>query len=128
MTARAPDDVWLVGGIGQIPEKRALIEHWNGQRWSVVSGPQLADSFLSGALALAPDDVWVAGNTGHNASTSVLIEHWNGTNWSVVSPKAQGGFLYALASVHGKIWAVGAIGTIDAKLHQDVAGTLLEEC
>src|SRR5262249_6437621 len=39
VVARAPDDVWAVGQqIGSAPPDDALVEHWNGRRWSVVRG------------------------------------------------------------------------------------------
>jgi hypothetical protein len=41
----------------------ALIEHWNGATWSVISHPDdsLAESEIVGMAAIASNDVWAVG-------------------------------------------------------------------
>jgi hypothetical protein len=90
-----------------------LVEHWNGQRWSVVPSPS-GDPFakLNAVVALAPDDVWAVGQKGDELVLPI-VEHWNGHAWSLVTvpvptPHAE---LIGLTSVSAvnphDVWAVG---------------------
>lgn len=89
--AVAPDDAWVVGarGDGYLPRSHALIEHWNGARWSVVHLPRLPASFLYGVSAAGPRNAWAVGATyrsnhaGKFVSrwTRPLLLHWNGSSW-----------------------------------------------
>jgi hypothetical protein len=100
VAAISSSDAWAVGtsfnyspfGYG------ALIEHWNGTTWSVVTSP--ATTGLYGVTALASNNVWAVGGS--------QILHWNGTKWSIVS-SSQGYYdLQSVAAVSsGSIWAVG---------------------
>jgi hypothetical protein len=65
VSARAVDDVWAVGDAIQsqsdgVSLSRALIEHWNGSTWSVVSSPNAGTShnFLTGVAARGPGDAF----------------------------------------------------------------------
>ena len=128
-------DVWAVGS--SAPAGKAtttLIEHWNGNAWSIVKS---ADA--SGAAALGGDrltavaadsttDIWAVGYIGAPADSltsagqpapsvvQTLIEHWNGTAWSVVGAPdvaARDGVqpwdvLTSIAAVStDDVWAVG---------------------
>jgi len=67
--ARAPDDVWVLGG-------DKLIHHWDHTSWTTMN-PPLQDSTTGELHAISgsgPNDVWIL--RGHN---SVL--HWDGSNW-----------------------------------------------
>lgn len=92
-SAASPNDVWAVGTrfpVGASADQTvALIEHWDGTRWTVVPGPDLGGrgAALTGVAALAPDNVWAVGTLmamGAAEHQDPLIEHWNGRQWSVV--------------------------------------------
>jgi hypothetical protein len=102
-------NVWAVGyrSSSGIQE---LIEHYDGNRWSVVPGaaPATANSYLVAAAATGPNDVWAVGVHG---TSSNLIEHWNGSGWTVVpSPQPAGGsYLDAVTAISPTdAWAVGS--------------------
>ncbi|HEY2802979.1 MAG TPA: hypothetical protein VGJ67_03575, partial [Actinomycetota bacterium] len=84
VSASGQDDVWAAGYVLDTSTDQYtwtnLVEHWDGQAWSVVDAPSLVpgSDTLSGVTAIAPDDVWVVGNNGMTA-------HWNGNAWTVVS-------------------------------------------
>jgi hypothetical protein len=93
VTAVAGDDVWAVGyhAASSGSPRRALIEHWNGSHWSVVTSPSTGpgESFLWSVDAVSPTNVWAVGQRDGQVGFASLIEHWNGSAWSVVpSPAA----------------------------------------
>src|SRR5258708_11654731 len=78
---------WAVGErLNARYQDRALIEVWNGTRWTIADNPQQGSvrDMLFGASALSPSDVWVVGDReGGNGLFETLAEHWNGRRWSV---------------------------------------------
>ena len=125
----AGDDVWAVGSsFAQqftVPY-HALIEHWDGVRWTIVSAPSPpVSSELRGVSAVATDDVWTVGSnipqTGF-VPPQPLIEHWDGSQWTIVpSPNANGhSFLNAVAALAADdVWAVGESGPAAVFMHWD---------
>lgn len=116
VTAISANDVWAVGNYTNAqgaPE--TLIEHWNGQRWSVVASPSPGTvNDLYGVSAVSATNMWAVGvyQNAQNASAS-LIERWNGSTWQVVnSPNPQnGGILSSVVAISASnIWAVGEAG------------------
>lgn len=107
VTAVSATDAWAVGSVlDSTGTSHALIEHWNGTTWSVVS-TNAAPSVLNAVTAVSANDVWAVGQSG----TQTLIEHWNGAAWSVV-PSPNGGTLNdglsGVSAVSAQdIWAVG---------------------
>lgn len=130
VSARAPDDVWAVGdfspdsvvvGGGGISPKggfHVLVEHWDGNRWSVVRIPeppnaQKAEFFLSGVVAAEGGDVWVGGQgvSPNLPSDHLLVERWNGKAWTTLTPPGlppgtQGGRMAVLGP--RDVWIVGS--------------------
>src|SRR5262249_47277761 len=87
-----------------------LIEHWDGSRWAVVSGPDLTGGpRLNAVTALARDDAWAVGQTGARAESSdPLFVHWDGQAWTVApSPPNAAGRLAIAATATDDIWAAG---------------------
>ncbi len=93
VVALAPDNVWAVGSTSSIERGQlALIEHWNGKAWSVVSNPQPGGTDSKGTAALwslaplSPSDIWAAGFYELPGAVSMhyLVEHWDGRSWSIV--------------------------------------------
>jgi hypothetical protein len=132
------DDVWAVGQqlSGAVPDQ-ALVEHWNGVRWSVVNLPASGPSnvLLDAVTAARDGQVWVAGESDSPAGGGQpLIEHYvpgsgwqvqhlpalpNGSNWSN---------LYGVAVAQGSVWAVGtyvdpATDSNNALVLRDTGGT-----
>jgi len=116
VAAVSATNVWAVGGyINSSGLNQALIEHWNGTSWQVVSSPNVvsSDSGLVSVVAVSATNVWAAGGYANSRGVGqTLIEHWNGTSWQVVSsPNVAGSdtnSLYGVAAVSAHdIWAVG---------------------
>jgi hypothetical protein len=115
IAAVSANDIWAVGIVDQEspppgkPQYQALIEHWDGQSWQLVSSsnPGAMGSTLIGVVAISKDNVWAVG--GLIGETMPLIEHWNGRAWSMVaSPVLHGVGLIGIAAVGANdIWAVG---------------------
>lgn len=130
IAALSPNNAWAVGS-RQISadSDMPLIEHWDGQRWSIVAGPALSDSFgtLEAIAAVSANDIWAVGQqykltgTGVTLPTRghVLIEHWDGRSWNLVdAPSAMEGedvinVLQSMAVLSpDDIWAVGETANI----------------
>ncbi|MBV9452145.1 MAG: hypothetical protein JO345_40290 [Streptosporangiaceae bacterium] len=106
---------WAVGEyLDSAYRDRALLEVWDGAKWSIADIPQPGSvrDMLFGAAAVSPSDVWVAGDQeGADGRFQTLAEHWNGHSWSVVptpDPGSIGNHLYGMYAVSSSdIWAVG---------------------
>jgi hypothetical protein len=113
VTALSSTDVWAVGGAEYADFlNNTLVEHWNGQTWSLVPAAAASGSVLRGVAAVGPSDIWAVGSGGASgpATLATLIEHWNGTSWSVVpSPNRNNlNFLRGVAVLSANnVWAVG---------------------
>ncbi|GHO91179.1 hypothetical protein KSF_012270 [Reticulibacter mediterranei] len=117
--AVSANDIWAVGYTGPnvaFTEHSALIEHWNGHKWSIIAHPA---SQLNGSLvalsATSASNVWAVGQylpSGSNSTSQTLMEHWNGTQWSVVPAAEVAGYNDSLTDIStisvNDIWAVGA--------------------
>ncbi|MDE3230376.1 MAG: hypothetical protein KGO05_10880, partial [Chloroflexota bacterium] len=120
----SPNDVWATGsglpdmsGGGCGAGNSLVMEHWNGQRWSVVDFPTPAQPAGGGfftfnhVAAAAPNDVWAVG--GMRAftvtQTTPVAEHWNGSQWSVAQPSLPS-MAIGFASVAARSGAVFAVG------------------
>jgi len=83
VTALSTNNVWAVGSTIQ---NGAVVEHWNGTSWKVVTSPNLGNgSGLNSISAISATDIWAAGCSacGDVSEVPPLIEHWNGTAWSM---------------------------------------------
>jgi hypothetical protein len=105
----ASNDVWAVGGYGNLTTRaQQLIQHWDGQNWTVATTPALPTAYneLLAISAVSTNDVWAVGSSGSEA----LTEHWNGTSWSVVpnpNPGIGNRFFGVAAIASNDVWAVG---------------------
>jgi hypothetical protein len=126
--ALAPNNVWAVGYSTPEPPPQGaatltLIEHFDGNTWSVIPSPnigpanQYQSNRLFGLAANSPTDIYAFGSyfasdgSGHQMT---LLMHWNGVNWTIwPSPNpTQSGFLSDLlwAGVvpsPGNLWIFG---------------------
>jgi hypothetical protein len=113
VAAVSDDSVWAVGRSSATIQ--ALIEHWDGSTWQVVSSPAVAgatSSVLHGIAAISDNDIWAVGSAFVSAGQQTLIEHWDGSTWQVVPspnlPGATDSFLQGVAAVsEDDVWAVG---------------------
>ncbi len=117
------NDVWAVGTFSYGTSDtlgQTLIEHWNGQKWSVVKSPKVesSDNFLTSVTAISATDIWAVGTSSNSISTNsgqTLIEHWNGKQWSIVpSPKVdgKGNIVGSLVNSMAPVPTAGSVGVM----------------
>jgi hypothetical protein len=122
VSVTSPDDVWAVGisgvytgGFGSIAQ--TLIEHWDGQTWSIIPSPNPGvpglgqGNWLYGVSGSAADEVWAVGlsATATEDGQQALIAHWDGTGWSATpGEKGRRDALVGVEAVStADVWAVG---------------------
>src|SRR5260370_20564341 len=105
---------------------QTLVEHWDGNGWTVISSPNPTpndDNVLNWITCNSASDCLAVGyfNAGdvNHPLDQTLIEHWNGTAWAVVdSPNRDGfqfNFLNAVTCVSAsECWAAGVSDTPNA--------------
>jgi len=68
---------------------KALIEHYNGTSWSIVSSPNPSNAdntLLESVVSTSSGIAWAVGYTSTNTGTNqTVIEQWNGASWNLVS-------------------------------------------
>ncbi|MGW1139434.1 hypothetical protein [Streptomyces zhihengii] len=120
LAAGAPDEVWAVGyrhepvGESDWDRGRALLQHWDGTRWSEVHPPfpaQATDTYLSAVDVDAAGSVWVFGSftDADGEYTSALfrgdadgegdltrLSGDTGLNWVAELKATRGGIVYAV--------------------------------
>ena len=81
-------DCWAVGYASFFGLAKTLIEHYDGDAWTVVTSPNPVATFvlLSDVSCRETDDCWAVGNYQLKGSYAryTLIEHFDGSSWSVV--------------------------------------------
>ena len=120
VVALSEHDVWAVGSSQGYPSPmQALIEHWNGKAWSLVSAPVVGLGSLLNAIAPIPHSrqLWAVGTYVNSQSKSyqTLIERWDGEQWSIVpspffktDPENTSNMFYSVSALSRKnAWAVG---------------------
>jgi hypothetical protein len=114
VTSAGAGDVWAVGGYDvQTPEGTAtyaLIEHWDGTRWSVAPSPGPTGlDVLESVTAVSADDIWAVGSrTGDPAR----VERWNSHQWTLQRAPYVHGALNEAAAVSASpaagVWIAGS--------------------
>jgi len=126
VTCTSASDCWAVGyydasGPNQDFDYQTLIEHWDGNSWTIVDSPNvntIRNNFLEAVTCTSASDCWAVGqyHSGNNITGDkiyqTLIEHWNGAAWSIVSsPNIDPTLFHYLNSVTcvsgSDCWAVG---------------------
>ena len=133
ITSVSANNVWAVGSYtypingGSL----ALVEHWDGKVWSVVSTPAVSSSnnvLLLSVSALSAHDVWAVGSYNTSGySSNTLVEHWDGSQWSIMSgPTFKTSTTLSGVTTLSKnnVWAVG--NSFDASNPNGVSTTLIE--
>ena len=98
-----------------------LIEHWDGNSWSIVSsptptGPGVVGAILQSVSCTSPSNCTAVGyetdDNGRNLND--LVERWNGSAWSLVATPDTGQTYDQLTGVQclsaNDCWAVGNAG------------------
>jgi hypothetical protein len=119
-------DCWAVGytGNNSTSNYQPLMEHWDGNSWTIVSSPSVPQQdFINGISCASSSDCWAVGSYYNGSSTQSLIEHWNGSAWSIVaSPNGPtgGAPLENVTCVSSSnCWAVGNAGGGTFTAHWD---------
>jgi hypothetical protein len=136
VTATSPTNAWAVGwgygthATGDMP----LIEHWDGQSWTVETIPGMANvrgqfADLFGVSAASATDVWAVGEAGSQGKLRTLIAHWDGISWTrQTSPNGAFQEVDSLGAVTANsptdVWAVG--GYMDDSLGASSNRSLVE--
>ncbi len=127
--AVAPNDAWAVGFSTPEPPPQqvatlTLIEHYDGNAWSVVPSPNRGPTTiyesnrLYGVTAVSANDVWAFGSyslADGSGQQHTLLEHWDGTQWTIVpspNPHTDKSFTSDLLNAgvlaaSGDLWLVG---------------------
>jgi hypothetical protein len=116
VAAISSNNAWAVGASSNDNLiYQTLIEHWDGNQWSVVPSPLApgTSSFLYGIAAVAANDIWAVGyiQVGFSAQKPLTM-HWDGSSWSLVlspgsAPNNQD-ILWAVTVVSANdVWAAG---------------------
>jgi hypothetical protein len=118
VTALAFNDVWAVGYANENSKGQngqALIEHWDGARWSLVDSPIAgAATILCSIAGVSSSEIWAVGYIQtRDIQFTPVTEKWNGRSWSVVTPPNPGKVaqLFGVSSANGRVWTVGAYST-----------------
>jgi hypothetical protein len=123
VTARTPTDAWATGWWLDADRRyHALVTHWDGTAWRLVTLPDLGtdSSYVDGVVAFSHNDVWVLGTTGFTVTNPAdpydpgtgtpLALHWNGTGWTAMSTAVSGGkFFDAVRVGADELWGIGAV-------------------
>lgn len=120
-----PADVYAVGCVlnegQQIQE--TLIEHWDGQAWSVIPSPNVSETqgsinVLTSVAAISGSNIYAFGyfsNAAMNGQPQTLVEHFDGMAWSVVPspsrPLASQLFGAFASAESNDVWSVGAFSS-----------------
>jgi hypothetical protein len=121
-TLSAVSGAWAVGsysferadGAGN---RRTLVLHWNGKRWTSVASPNsppLRHGNALVAVAAPGHAAWAVGSHGTGRGRAPLAESWNRHSWHVVATPAwsgatccTNGLEQVVADRSGNIWTAG---------------------
>jgi DNA-binding beta-propeller fold protein YncE len=115
VAAVAANNVWAVGATSQDPTRaKALIEHWDGTQWHVVSGASIAaPSQLRAVAAITANDIWAVGSSWPVGKSPMgVIAHWDGQRWRIVDDATHGRGAAAFTAVaelsSNNVWLAGS--------------------
>jgi hypothetical protein len=114
VAAASPDDIWAVGQqLGSGGPDQALIEHWDGAKWSTVLSPsETSGTTMLDAVAVGGDRAWAVGEHDSAAGGGrPLVEQYSHGAWSIVTIPSSAGSawtdLWGVAVGPGGVCAVG---------------------
>ena len=134
VVALSATSAWAVGGYsGSGGTPRALIAHWDGATWKLVTSP-MSFASLNSVAAVNASDVRAIGwfETTPGGSMEPLILQWNASVWKQVTsplPSGASSGSLRLSSITsdgaGNYWIVGTYSTT---AHADRSQTLTLHC
>jgi hypothetical protein len=104
ISAVRPNDVWV--------NTQTQVQHWDGNRWTVLLNADAGEFFFGPIWAFGPNDAWLVSNR---------VRHWNGTSWNDVP------FPVAIASAMlwgpapNNLWIIDSENTPSGMYHWDGA-------
>ena len=115
ITCAAASDCWVIGYHAADFAYQTLIQHWDGNTWSIVPSPSTdaaQNNFLNSVTCTSASDCWAVGFYDSGAAYQTLIERWNGSAWAIVpSPNTDAtreNRLFSVTCASGSdCWAVG---------------------
>lgn len=116
VAANSSTDVWAVGTVyygNTWDRSETLIEHWDGNAWTIVPSPNPGSRYnrLNGITRAGPGDIWAVGDYSDTAESKSLIERWDGAQWTRVPgpslPQVSTSLSAVSAISSNDIWAVG---------------------
>ena len=127
VAAISADNVWAVGQYQTaLDGARALVLHWNGQRWRQIPVPnpggEHRDSVLFAVSAVSATNVWAVGYYDPPGAVfaHAFVVRWNGSTWSQVatpSPPGQNRPLVGISmSSASNGWAIGTTAQATGKV------------
>src|SRR5262249_10590945 len=116
VTAPASNNAWAIGT--NSGSASALVEHWDGTSWSVVSSPAFTGVSITteGAVISADStaDVWALGLADTRSGAPFNGEaalHWDGQTWSIMS--AAGSLVDSVTALSPtNVWGAGLHGVL----------------
>jgi hypothetical protein len=111
VAAASPRDIWAVGGYDTGTRFQPLVEHFNGDRWTIIPGPVAGSAVLNRVSLLPSGTGWAVGSRGAPPHARALIERFDGRRWTAVpTPQVPGssGLVDVLALTPHLAWAVGS--------------------
>ncbi len=144
VTCPSATDCWAVGSYysydrinHQTLALQTLIEHWDGNSWTIVSSPNTSSTqfnYLLSVSCVSQANCWAAGTYFTGSVQQTLIEHWDGNSWTIASSPntsaTQFNLLYGVACVStGDCWAAGfyavpaGLGSVSQTLIEHWDGT-----
>ena len=111
VAAASPRDIWAVGGYDTGTRFQPLIEHFNGDRWTIVPAPVAGSAVLNRVSLLPSGTGWAAGSQGAPPHARALVERFDGRRWAVApTPQVPGSssLVDVLALTPRLAWAVGS--------------------
>jgi hypothetical protein len=108
----SPSDVWVAGDyVGSDSVFRTLIEHYDGNDWSIVPSPNFGtgSNYLT-AMTVFDGQPWVVGRAYDGTSYRPMALRWSGSKWSGhLLPRSGSGdeALNAVVTAGRTLWAVG---------------------
>jgi hypothetical protein len=129
VTCTGSSDCWAVGFAGpnqiqynflpgiapNVIEASALIEHWDGNAWSVASNsPPGSGQYLTAVTCTGSTNCWTVGSSmdSNGNPSSSLVEHWDGSTWTpttALDPTTPANILTSVTCLtSSQCWATGA--------------------